>query len=44
MVNPPLTQTRVSNHQPMRMACPLMAAALQTGERHMHFIHAWSNI
>jgi len=36
MVAPPFTQTRVSNHKPMRMECPLIAAALQTGERHMY--------
>ena len=36
MVDPPLTHTRMSNHQPMRMECPPMAAALQTGERHMY--------
>ena len=32
MVAPPFTQTRVSNHKPMRMECPLMAVVLQTGE------------
>jgi hypothetical protein len=36
MVAPPFKQTRVSNHKPMPTECPLLAAALQTGERHMY--------
>jgi hypothetical protein len=36
MVDPPLTQTRLSNHRGLRMECPLMAAALQSAERHMY--------
>ena len=31
--DPPLTQTYLSNHKPMHMECPRMAAALQTAER-----------
>jgi hypothetical protein len=29
----PLVQVRLSNHGGLRVECPLMAAALQTGER-----------